>query len=101
MVKRFLAAYEAGARDFHNAFTGPDGTRADGTDADAVLAIIAKYSGQAPEQVKLGITYIDASARLDVADVLHQIAWYKSQGMLKPEIDGAAIIDRRYVVPLE
>jgi hypothetical protein len=31
--------------------------------------------------------------------VLHQIAWYKSQGMVKGEVDGAAIMDPRYVLP--
>jgi len=33
----------------------------------------------------------------DIVDVMHQIAWYKAQGMLNPEIDGNTIIDARYV----
>jgi hypothetical protein len=32
--------------------------------------------------------------------VLHQIAWYKSQGMLKDSVNGNDIIDKRYAVPL-
>jgi len=35
-----------------------------------------------------------------VTDVLRQIAWYKSQGFVKPEVDGAKIIDMRYVQAL-
>jgi len=35
-----------------------------------------------------------------VQDVLRQVAWFKSQGMLPATADAAAMIDRRYVVPL-
>jgi hypothetical protein len=35
-----------------------------------------------------------------VEDVLRQIDWYKSQGMLKGPVDGDAIIDKRYVIAL-
>ncbi len=50
--------------------------------------------------MKLGIAYVEPMLRLNVADVLRQIAWYKTQGMVKPEVDGATFIDKRYVVPL-
>jgi hypothetical protein len=35
-----------------------------------------------------------------VKDVLRQIDWFKSQGMVKPGVDAASVIDTRYVVPL-
>ena len=50
--------------------------------------------------MKLGIAYVDPSLRVNVADVLRQIAWYKTQGMVKPDVDGNAIIDKRYLVAL-
>jgi NitT/TauT family transport system substrate-binding protein len=100
LVERFLRAFRRGARDYHDAFTGPDGRRLDGSAAPALLAILARHTGQPVENVKLSITYSDEDARLDVADVLHQIAWYKAQGMIKGDVDGSALIDRRYVVPL-
>ncbi len=100
LVERFLRAYRRGARDYHDAFTGADGRRSDGATAPAILAILAKYTGQPVENVKLSITYNDAEARLDVADVLHQIAWYKAHGMVKGDVDGNVLIDQRYVVPL-
>ena len=84
----------------HDAFTGSGETRQDGPSAPATLSIYAKYVGQPVEVVKIGIPYYDAEARLDVRDILHQIAWYKSQGMLKGPVDGAALIDQRYVIPL-
>jgi hypothetical protein len=35
-----------------------------------------------------------------VKDVLHQIAWFKEQNLVKGPVDGAEAIDTRYVVPL-
>lgn len=99
-VERFLRAYKKGVQEFHDAFTGPNEIRQDGPTADAVIAIASKYSGLPPEQVKIGISYFDREARLDVKDVLHQIDWYRSQGMVKGDFDAASIIDKRYVVPL-
>ncbi|HXP31089.1 MAG TPA: ABC transporter substrate-binding protein [Stellaceae bacterium] len=100
VVARFLRAYRRGARLYHDAFTGPDGREAEEQGAPELLAIMGKYLGQTVAEVRLGIGYFDADARLDVPDVLHQIEWYKTQGMLKGEIDGNAVIDKRYVMPL-
>jgi NitT/TauT family transport system substrate-binding protein len=99
-VERFLRAYKKGVMEFHDAFVGPDERRRDGPTAPEVLAIVGKYVGESVEKVRLAIPYYDREARLDVKDVLHQIAWYKAQGMLKGELDGATLIDARYVVPL-
>ena len=99
-VERFLRAYKKAARDYYDAFTGADGKRQDGASAPEILALIAKFTGQPAERIETGISYVDPEARLDVKDVLHQIAWYKSQGMVKGEVDGDQIIDKRYVIPL-
>ncbi len=100
LVERFLRAYKKGARDYYDAFTGPDGKRKDGPTAAATLALIAKHLGQPAEQLKDGISYDDPDARLDIEDVLRQIAWFKSQNMLPQDADGKAMIDMRYVQPL-
>jgi len=100
LVNRFLRVYAAGVRDYHDAFTGPDERPLDGPEAAEDYAILAKYTEVPLATMKLGLIHIDRDARLDVGDVMHQIAWYKAQGMVKPEVDGAKIIDRRYVVPL-
>jgi NitT/TauT family transport system substrate-binding protein len=96
LVRRFLRAYVRGARDYYAAFSAPDGRRADGRTASDTRAIIAKYTGQPPDALRDGIGYVDPEARLDLKDILRQIAWYKAQHMLKLEGDGADIIDRRY-----
>jgi NitT/TauT family transport system substrate-binding protein len=99
-VEAFLRAFRKGARDYYDAFTGPDGRRQDGPTAAAVLDIIAKHLAQPPAQLANGISFVDPGATLDVPDVMHQVAWFKSQKMLPPDADGAAMLDGRYVVPL-
>jgi NitT/TauT family transport system substrate-binding protein len=100
IVQRFLRAYRKGARQYHDAFAAADGTRKDGPTADAVLAVLAKYTGQTQAQLRGGIAYVDADARLDVKDVLHQVEWYRAQGMVKGAVSADQLIDARTVVPL-
>jgi len=97
LVERFLRAYHKATKDYHDAFTGPDGRRSDGPTAPAILDILAKYTGQSAANVKFSVTYSDADARLDIKDVRHQIEWYRAQGLIKGEVDGSKIIDARYV----
>ncbi|HWE72557.1 MAG TPA: ABC transporter substrate-binding protein [Stellaceae bacterium] len=100
LVKRFLRAFRKGALDYRNAFVAPDEKRRDGPDAAAILDIIAKYVGQSPEQLRAGISYIDAQATLDVTDIQRQLAWFKTQGMVKQEVRDDQVYDKRYVIPL-
>jgi NitT/TauT family transport system substrate-binding protein len=100
LVKRYLRALRKATHDYHDAFTSSDGKRQDQASAPEILDILAKYIGQPPEVIKLGLGYMDDEARLDVKDVLHQIAWYRAQGMLKSEFNAADIMDKRYIVPL-
>jgi len=97
-VERVLRAYRKAVHDYSDAFIAPDGTRRNGPTAPQVLAIIAKYAEQPVEEVDIGVPYFDREARLDVDDVLHQIAWYQGNGMVKGSVNGAALIDKRYVV---
>ena len=98
-VRRFLRALSKGYRDYHDAFI-QDGKRGDGPTAAEMLAIVAKATGQKPEDTARGLPYIDAEGRLDTADVIRQYEWYKAQGMIKGAAAPATIIDRRYVVGL-
>ena len=50
--------------------------------------------------MSLGIAYDDPEARLDVKDILHQIAWFEAQGMVKGRFDPMSVIDTRYAIPL-
>jgi NitT/TauT family transport system substrate-binding protein len=99
-VKRFLSAFKKGARAYHDAFTNKDDRREDGPTAPEMLAILAKYLEQPVERVSQGLPYIDGDGRLAVKDVARQIAWYKSQGLMKGAVSAEAIIDMRYVEPM-
>jgi NitT/TauT family transport system substrate-binding protein len=99
-VQAFLRALRKGAHDYHAAFTGPGGKRQDGPDAKEMLAIIAKYARQPPDQLRLGIAYVDADARLDRRDVLHQLDWFKQQNLLPGTADAATVIAQDYVIAL-
>jgi NitT/TauT family transport system substrate-binding protein len=99
-VAAFLRAFKRGARDYHDAFTGPDEKRQDGPNAGEILGILSKYTCQPPEQIKLSVAYVDGDARVDVQDIYHQIAWFKEQKMLKDDVDPAKVLDMHYVVPL-
>jgi NitT/TauT family transport system substrate-binding protein len=99
-VERFLRAYRNGAKDYFDAFAAADGTRKDGPTAAATLAILSKYLDLPPAILSQGLAYIDPEGRLDVNDVLHQIAWFKAEGLTKEDVDGRNIIDTRYAIPL-
>jgi NitT/TauT family transport system substrate-binding protein len=100
LVERFLRAFRKGAKEYHDAFTGPGETRHDGPTAPEVLAVMAKYTGQPAERLHKAIAYIDPEGRLDLEDLQRQIDWFRSQGLLKgaPKIED--MIDKRTVVPL-
>jgi len=100
MLTRFYRAFRKGLAFYHDAFTGPGETRADGPNAAEALAIISKYTGEPVDKVKLSIAYAPANGGLDTKDIARQIAWYTSQGLLKGPIDPERVIDRRYVIDL-
>jgi len=100
MVKRFLAAYRRGMNDMNNAFAGPDGKREDGPDQPAVLAIVARFTGLAPEEILRGVAYSVTVGRISAADVDREIDWFRSQNLLKGDISAKALIDTPYSLPL-
>lgn len=100
LVEAVLRAIRKAARDDHDAFTGPDGKRWDGPTAPATVAMMAKFLGQSPQQVARGIAYVDPELRLDVKDILRQVAWFREEGLVKTVFDPRSVIDMRYVVPL-
>jgi NitT/TauT family transport system substrate-binding protein len=100
LVKRFLVAYRKGMKDYHDAFATADEKRADGPTAPAMLALLANYTGVAAADIDRAIPYVDASGRIDAADIARQIAWYKSQGLLKGDVKAAELIDSRYAIPV-
>jgi NitT/TauT family transport system substrate-binding protein len=52
MLKGFIRAFIKGVHDYHDAFTGSGEKRMDMPTAPEILAVIAKYIPQTPEQLK-------------------------------------------------
>lgn len=101
LLTRFLGAFRKGTADYRAAFIGPNEQPQEGPTAPAMLSIIGKYVGQPPEAIKLGLAYVDGQLRVNTQDILHQIAWYKSQGLLKGDVSPEQIFDSNFVVPLD
>jgi NitT/TauT family transport system substrate-binding protein len=99
-VERFLRALRKGARDYHDAFADAQEQRKDDPTAPQMVALLASYTHQPVEDIKIAIPWLDADLRLDVADIRHQIEWFRAQGQLKSEVKDNDVIDARYVVPL-
>ena len=97
-VKRFLIAYRHGMKDFADAFMNAQGKRENGPTAPAILDLMAKFTGVAPGEIEKAIPYVDPEGRIDAASVADQIAWYKSQGLLKGDVDVHQLIDSRYAL---
>jgi NitT/TauT family transport system substrate-binding protein len=95
VLASFLKAYRRGVHEFHDAFLvkASDGSAKPGAKAAEMLAIIARYTGQRPEQIQNAIPYIDPEGRLLVRDIYHQVAWYQSQGLVDKGIDVPGMLD--------
>jgi NitT/TauT family transport system substrate-binding protein len=72
---------------------GADGKPSPGADAEALLAIIAKATGQPAAQIRDGIPYVDPDAKLLTGDIYRQVAWYQSQGLVEKSVDAKSILD--------
>lgn len=97
-VKRFMAAMRKADEDFYAAFTDAQGLRKDGPTAKETLAMLAKFLDQTPEQVALGLPYIDREGRIDMAAVQTQLDWYHSIGAIKDQIQASTVVDTRYAL---
>jgi NitT/TauT family transport system substrate-binding protein len=98
LVTRFVRAYRHAARDYHDAFVGPDGGRRDGPMAPAIIAILGKFAGLTPDQVKFGIPFMEPDAPIDVAGLQDAIDWYAAHNFLKRGIEARRLVDTRYAV---
>jgi len=98
-VEAFIKGYQAGTQAYHDGFLlkAPDGKIVGGPTRDELLAIIAKYTEQKPEQILLGIPYVDPKARLMVDDVYRQVKWYQGQGVVDRDVDPKKLLDLSFV----
>jgi NitT/TauT family transport system substrate-binding protein len=99
-VRRFLRAYRHGSRDYHDAFASKDNKREDGPATPAMLELLSKFTGIPGALIDRATPYIDADGRVVMADLAHQIAWYKSQNMMKADLRPEDFVDKRYAIAM-
>jgi NitT/TauT family transport system substrate-binding protein len=104
MLEKFVRAYQKGAREYAATLLQLDdaGKRVFDAKSDEAAALIAKYvypdrAEKAVKLVEASAFYVDAEARLDVADILRQIAWYQAQGLAGAGMDGRGALDLSFV----
>jgi NitT/TauT family transport system substrate-binding protein len=105
MLEKFVRAYQKGAHDYSAALLrrDGDGKRVFDATSEEVASMIAKYVypgdpvEKAAPQVKASAFYVDGEARLDIADIVKQIAWYKAQGLVEAGVDERGALDLSFV----
>jgi len=102
-LHRFARAYERGVEDYRDAFFRTDAQGQPIRDAktDAAITDIQKYvyagDPDAKQKILDGLGYYDKDGALDVRDVQAQLRWFVAQGLVKPGVDAAEIIDTRFM----
>jgi NitT/TauT family transport system substrate-binding protein len=104
-VERFVRAYQKGTAEFSGALLNRDaaGQRVFDANSHAVAALVARHvypsetADKAVALVDASTYYVDPQARLDIADIHRQVAWYKSQGLVDAPVDPKRFIDLSFV----
>jgi NitT/TauT family transport system substrate-binding protein len=104
VVEKFVRAYRRGVADYAAALLRKDVhlKRTSDTKSREAAAVIARYvypdrGDEGAAAVEAGAYYIDPQARLDVADIERQIAWYKAKGLVNKNVDARDIVDSSFV----
>ena len=104
VAEKFVKAYRRGVSDYAAALLRLDRTskRTSDIKSKETATVIARYvypdrGTDAAAAVELGAYYIDPQARLDVADIARQVAWYKSRGLIDKSIDARNVVDASFV----
>ena len=104
LARRFVRAYQKGNADYAKAFLRLDAKGGAIADAEtqAAALLIAKYvaPSQSPEVaapgVIAGVVFVDSTAKLDVADIDRQIAWYKREKLVSDNVASGAFVDTSF-----
>jgi len=97
-VRGFLAGMRKAMVFWDTAFVDAKGERQNGPTAPEAIALVAKELNQPESVVRAGIAYYDPQARISMKDMAASLAWYKSQSMVKPNVELAPMVDRRYAI---
>lgn len=100
LVKRFLAAFSQGADDFNAALVdktaGPEA-------AENMVKLIHKYVyasrpyAKAAPSIRNGAMRINKNAKLNVTNVMDQLAWFQSEGLIGKDVTIDMLVDKSFV----
>jgi NitT/TauT family transport system substrate-binding protein len=104
MVQRFVRAYGRGTAAYAQAFlrTSPDGNAIVDDDTRAAAVQLATYiypndaADKAVANIMAAVVYVEASAKLDPADIERQIAWFKKEKLVADGVDAKAFVDTSF-----
>jgi NitT/TauT family transport system substrate-binding protein len=104
LAERFVRAYVRGLADYNSALMRVDASGKRILDEASTKAAqqIAKYvypsdpPTEAAKNVIASAVFCDPTGRVDVADVERQIAWYKSEKLVDPDVDAKNFVDASF-----
>ncbi len=104
LAQRFVRAYVKGLKDYNAALLrkGADGKPVMDDLAMKAGAEIGRYvypsdpPEEAAKKVISAAVYCDPNGKLDVANIAEQVAWYKSEKLVDPNLDAKAILDTSF-----
>lgn len=96
-LQAVIDGYERGAAEYDAVLLdrNADGTFKDAAAAEALLALISRYTSQPPRAIAQSLAYIDS--RLDVGSIYEMVEWYRGQRMIERDTDPARFIDLTFV----
>lgn len=100
LVARIARAYQKGAADYYAALVAPKAERRGTETVVKTLLATVPVGDQPMAEIEAGAFYVDPLARIDVADIAKQVAWYKTQGAVDAHVDASTFIDTSFIPPL-
>jgi hypothetical protein len=99
LLQRFIQAYQHGTSDYQLNFFNYDdgGDFIPGPEYTRYLDFIAQQNHVTPQALAAAKTYCDRRANLDVADMEHQVLFWKERGQLSDAIKPADLWDVYFI----
>ena len=98
-VEKFVRAYRRGVADYASALLRRDryAKRVSDQASQSAAAIIARYvypgMSTGATIVEASAPFIDPKARIDIADIERQLAWYQAQGFVEKTVQARDVVD--------
>ncbi len=98
-VAKFVRAYRRGVADYAAALLRRDrfAKRVSDSSSQDAAGIIARYvdpdHSTAAAVIEAGAPFIDPNARIDIADIERQLAWYKAQTFVDRTVEARDVVD--------